>query len=368
MPKVIVIGAGVVGSSCAWRMAQAGAEVLVLEAVRVGAGTSGISYAWTNAHHKPPRPYHELNTNGMKLHAELRDAFPGSTWWHGGGSLEWTPPEEYQALRDNVAQLHEWGYRAEWVSPAQVAELEPDIDLAVLGDAPAAYFPDEGWLDPIPYCHAMISAAVRRHGARVQCGVRVTDLIMNGDRVSGVRMADGTEHHADMVVNCGGRWTNEAVREAGLHLPLAPTPGLLVFTPPVACGLSRVLHTSVINARPDGAGRLMLHWNPTDATLRLDSPISATMPEALDLVARARRLFPCIGAVQPEAVRLGIRPIPADGLTAVGPMPRVNGYYVAVTHSGVTMSPFLGVCVADEVVHGKTRPELADFRPARFFN
>lgn len=366
--KVIVIGAGVVGCSSAYRMALAGAEVLVLEATRVGAGTSGISYAWTNAHHKPPRPYHDLNANGMKMHAALRAEFPDATWWHGGGSLEWTPPEEYQAFRDNIAQLHAWGYRAEYVTPKQVAELEPDIDLGVLGDAPVAFFPDEGWVDPIPYCHAMLSVAVRRHGAKVLVGTRVVDLVLTGDRVSGVRMADGTVHEADTVVNCAGRWSNDPIRDAGLHLPLGPTPGLLVFTPPVACGLSRVLHTSVINARPDGAGRLMLHWNPTDATLALDSTVSPDMPQALDLVARARRLFPGMGDVKPEAVRLGIRPIPGDGLTAAGPVPRVRNYYVAVTHSGVTMSPFLGLCVADEVVNGKVRPELADFRPARFFN
>jgi glycine/D-amino acid oxidase-like deaminating enzyme len=49
-------------------------------------------------------------------------------------------------------------------------------------------------------------------------------------------------------------------------------------------------------------------------------------------------------------------------------MPRVSGYYLAVTHSGVTMSPFIAIAVADEIVRGKPRPELADFRPARFFN
>lgn len=368
MPKVIVIGAGVVGCSSAYRMAQAGAEVLVLEATRVGAGTSGNSYAWTNANRKPPRPYHDLNANGMKIHAQLRDEFAGATWWHGGGNLDWTAPHEYASFRANIEQLRSWGYRADYLTPREVADLEPDLDLAMLADAPVAFFPDEGWLDPIPYCHAMISAAVRRHGARVLCGTPVADLVLTGDRVSGVRMADGTVHEADTVVNCAGRWSNEPVRDSGLHLPLGPTAGLLVFTPPVACGLSRVLHTSILNARPDGAGRLMLHWDETDATLRLNTQVSTTMPEALDLVARARRLFPCIGEVRPEAARLGIRPIPGDGLTAAGPVPRVRNYYVAVTHSGVTMSPFLGVCVADEVVNGKTRPELADFRPARFFN
>jgi glycine/D-amino acid oxidase-like deaminating enzyme len=49
-------------------------------------------------------------------------------------------------------------------------------------------------------------------------------------------------------------------------------------------------------------------------------------------------------------------------------MPRVRGYYLAITHSGVTLSPFLGAVIADEVVRGHERPELAEFRPARFFN
>jgi glycine/D-amino acid oxidase-like deaminating enzyme len=41
---------------------------------------------------------------------------------------------------------------------------------------------------------------------------------------------------------------------------------------------------------------------------------------------------------------------------------------IAVTHSGVTMSPFLGAAVADEIIRGRQRTELTHFRPARFFN
>jgi glycine/D-amino acid oxidase-like deaminating enzyme len=214
----------------------------------------------------------------------------------------------------------------------------------------------------------MLSAAWRRHGANIICGARVVDLILAGDRVTGIRLADGAQHEADIVVNCAGRWTNEAARDAGLHLPLAPTVGFLVFTPPVAAGLSRVVRTPVIDARPDGAGRLLLHWNTTDATLSFDTKLSPSMPEARDMVQRARRLLPSIGEVEPEAVRIAIRPIPADHFSAIGPMPRTSGYYIAVTHSGVTMSPFLGAAVAEEIVGGRQRAELAPFRPARFFN
>ena len=112
----------------------------------------------------------------------------------------------------------------------------------------------------------------------------------------------------------------------------------------------------------------MLHWNPTDAAMRFDMPLSPSMPEARDLVRRARQLLPSIGEVEPEGVRIAIRPIPRDHFSAIGPMPRTSGYYIAITHSGVTMSPFVGAAVADEIVRGRQRAELADFRPARFFN
>jgi glycine/D-amino acid oxidase-like deaminating enzyme len=368
MPKVIVIGAGVMGASAAFRLAQAGAEVTVLEAGRVGGGTSGISFAWTNSHNKPPRAYHDLNVAGMRAHAGLREEFGATPWWHGGGSLEWEAEEGRAAQAANVERLRSWGYAAEWITPRELAELEPDIDPAAVGDAPIAYFPEEGWLDPVPYAHAMMSAA-RRHGARVVCGTRATDLILAGDRVSGVRTADGARHEADVVVNCAGRWANDPVRDAGLHLPLAPTVGFLVFTPPVATSLSRVVRTPIVHARPDGAGRLMLiSNNAANSMLSIETKPTPDMPEARDLVARARRLLPSIGEVAPEAARIAIRPIPADHFSAIGPMPRARGYYLAITHSGVTMSPFLGAVIADEVVRGHERPELTEFRPARFFN
>src|SRR5580698_4403988 len=188
MTKIIVIGAGVMGASVAYRLAQAGAAVTVLEATRVGGGTSGISFAWTNANKKPPKAYHDLNVAGMKAHAALCDEFGATPWWHGGGSLEWEAEADRAAQVENVAQLQSWGYAAEWIDHKQVLELEADIDPAVIGDAPVAYFPDEGWLDPVPYAHAMLSAACRRHGAQVICGAKVTDLMINGDRVTGVRI------------------------------------------------------------------------------------------------------------------------------------------------------------------------------------
>ncbi len=66
------------------------------------------------------------------------------------------------------------------------------------------------------------------------------------------------------------------------------------------------------------------------------------------------------------SVRLAARPMPADGLPIVGPVPGVDGVHVAVTHSGVTLAPVVGRLVAGEVVTGARADELGGVRPDRF--
>ncbi len=365
--QVIVIGAGVIGASVAYRLALGRAAVTVLERGRVGGGTSGSSFAWTNANNKPPLAYHALNVAGMRAHAALRDELGATPWWHDGGSIEWERESDRAAQAAKVERLRGWGYAAEWLTLAELRALEPDIDPAAIGDAPIAFYPEEGWLDPVPYAHAMLALA-RRHGARLLTGRVVERIVSRAGRVTGVRLADGTEHPAERVVNCAGRWAGEPDSDPVPRLPLAPTAGLLVFTPPVATSLRRVLRTPGCDLRPDGAGRLVLIDEASGATTAsLDDPGPAS-EAARALTRRAAELLPCVGAVEPEATRLGIRPIPRDGFSAVGWMPGVSGHYAAVTHSGVTLSALLGRLVAEEVLHDAERPELADFRPARLLN
>lgn len=366
MAAVILIGAGVIGASVAYRLAQAGASVTVLEATRIGAGTSGTSFAWTNSHDKAPRDYHDLNVSGMKAHAALRDEFEATPWLHQSGCLEWTGEPGREKQRRRVERLRGWGYAAEWISAREVRELAPDIDPAGIGDAPVAWYPEEGWVDPVVYAHAMLAAA-RRRGARVITGAAVAKVEIRAGRATGVTTVDGTAYSADVVVNCTGRWADDPAFDPALRIPLAPTLGLLVFTPPVATGLDRVLQTPDCHIRPDGAGRLLVCRNDAEIDPAAPPRPGIDLPEARDLLRRAREILPEIGPVAPEAVRLGIRAMPKDGRSAVGPVPQVEGYYAAVTHSGVTLAAFLGAAVADEVVRGVTRPELAPFRPARFF-
>lgn len=368
MMNVIVVGAGIVGSSVAYRVAQGGAKVTVLEADRIGGGTSGVSFAWTNSNNKTPRPYHDLNVAGMRAHAALREEFGATPWFHQSGSLEWrVDPTEVAAQAEKVARLREWGYAAEFIDKKRLGELEPEIALgAVPDDAQIVFCPEEGWVDPVLYAGTMLRAARQRYGASLKTGVRITGLETRNGRVVGARDADGAVHEADLVINCTGRWSNETVSETAPNVPLAPTVGFLVFTPPVGVALHRPFHAPDVDVRPDGAGRLMVRKDSLDDRFAALESRTPDCEEARIALASAAEILPGLKGVKAEAVRTTVRPIPADGLSTVGPARGVDGYYVVVTHSGVTLSPFLGQAVADEVLHGRQRPELEEFRPARF--
>jgi glycine/D-amino acid oxidase-like deaminating enzyme len=67
-----------------------------------------------------------------------------------------------------------------------------------------------------------------------------------------------------------------------------------------------------------------------------------------------------------ESWVVGHRPIPVDGLPAVGRYPGVTGLYVAVMHSGVTLAPAIGRFVADELLTGKRDTLIKPYGVERF--
>lgn len=362
----IIIGAGVIGASIAYELARAGAAVTVIDAGRIGGGTSSASFAWVNSHNKAPRAYHDLNVAGMQAHAELRTRFEQPAWWHGGGTIEWEGAADPQRYRQKVALLQSSGYAAQWLDAAQIRELEPDIDLHAIGDAPAAFFPDDGWVDPVVYSQALLAAA-EKHGAQILSHLSVTAIRRRGARVIGVSTADGAELDADVVINCSGRWADQPAFPDALRIPLAPSAGLMLFTPPVASNVQRVIFSPHVHIRPDGAGRLLICRNDLDVTLTADTLPDPRWPQVAALLQAAATVLPLLRGVPAEALRIGVRSIPADQFPAIGALPDTPGYYAAVTHSGVTLAPFIGAAVADEILNGVSRPELSSFRPGRLF-
>jgi glycine/D-amino acid oxidase-like deaminating enzyme len=78
--RCVVIGAGVLGACLAVRLAEAGAEVTLLEQAQPGRAATRWSFAWLNSNDKGPRAYHDLNHAGMRAWAALAAAPGGAAW------------------------------------------------------------------------------------------------------------------------------------------------------------------------------------------------------------------------------------------------------------------------------------------------
>jgi glycine/D-amino acid oxidase-like deaminating enzyme len=361
--RVVVIGAGVVGSAVAAGLTRRGAQVTILEARHPGYGTSSTSVAWINANNKTPKEYFDLNHAAVWAHHQL----PGD-WFFPTGNLEYAATAEHRELLEaRVERLIGMGYPVERVTARRALALEPDLIPPPPGTA-YVFFPVEAYVQPIRLLGRLLGEALDG-GAELECGAEVTAIETSESGVK-VTLADGRTFAGDVVVTCAGRWTEGVAALAGAQVPMLDpavsgtvTNGFLVTTGPVPARLSRVLTTAGLNLRPDGGGRLLLQ------SLHLDGRADPAAPVPGDVLAEMLRLLPGVlrgtdGATVERAV-VGQRAMPGDGLTVAGFADADRRVYTVATHSGVTLAPLLMGEVAGEVF-GEESALLSPFRPGRF--
>ena len=367
--EVVVIGGGIVGACVAHALCEASVRVMVLVAGWPGRGTSGASLAWVNSANKTPEAYHRLNAAGMPAYASLRDRFGPDCGVHLEGALNWVDSDDRRAeLRERFERLRAWGYPVEWVPPEQVtSELAPELRMDPEAVREVLHMPTEGWIDA-PLLIQRLLEEVRRRGGAVRCGERVREVRRAAGRVAGVVTERGDWIGAEVVINCAGPEADRVAASAGLRLPMTRVPGLLLVTDRVPVRLRQVVHPPGPSFRPDGGGRvaILTTWTPEGSPDEITPAPSLSPPPAAGAVlAEAARFLPALAVARVEAARLGVRPMPLDGYPMIGPHPELPGFYVVVTHSGITLGPVLGPLVAAEVTTGRPEPVLAPYRVER---
>src|SRR4051812_22364912 len=114
--RVIVVGAGAVGASIAYRLAAGGAAVTLVDAGEPGGGTTARSFAWLNGTAKPPDASQPPTAEGVEAPRRRRDALGGGPWLHETGNLMYAAgPAGAAALADRVARLVALDYPAEMI-------------------------------------------------------------------------------------------------------------------------------------------------------------------------------------------------------------------------------------------------------------
>lgn len=362
--NVVVVGAGIVGTSVAYSMLKRGAAVTLVESKGVASGTTSTSYAWINSHKKHPESYHALNLEGLKYWTNVvSKKYPEVVELNG--HVEFALNEEHRdTLTQRVERLQSLDYAAQWLTVNEARSLTPvDIpDGALVG-----YFSWEGH----SYPGKLASVLIEEMQTYPEFSM-IIDSVVSVERTEGrVGLRSGLSLTADAIVLAVGNSTTEVAATADIDLPMVPREvggaafGYLTYVEAKDHGLAGPVTTDRLNLRPNGPDHLLLQALDLDATADPDISVPKAIEE--EFTVRLGELLPSI-SVTLEEVRVGHRVIPGDGLTVAGPATEESGnrLWIAVTHSGVVLGPWLGESLADEICSGKKEPLFGDFRPARF--
>ncbi|WP_233223291.1 FAD-binding oxidoreductase [Amycolatopsis sp. CA-128772] len=229
MAECVVIGGGVIGVSCAFRLAEAGVDVLLLERGELGGGSTakaagGIRSSFTT------RVNVELGLRGLAAYSAFSRDFGVEIDFRRDGYLYLlTDTADVPAIGHCAELQREYGVRSRLLDPAEAKDALPLIETD--GIVAALWSPDDAKATPDAVVQGYARAA-RACGATLRTGVEVTGIERDGDTLTGVVTTAGFVR-TGAVVCAAGAWSGRIGELAGLELPVRPYRRQVVFTGPV---------------------------------------------------------------------------------------------------------------------------------------
>ncbi|MFI6050339.1 glycine oxidase ThiO [Streptomyces violascens] len=370
---VLVVGGGIIGLVTAWRAAQRGLGVVLVDPEPGGGAAqvaAGMLAAVTELHYGE-QTLLALNVESARRYpafaAELTEVTGLDTGYRACGTLAVALDSDDRAhLRDLHALQVRCGLESEWLSGRDCRRLEPMLAPGVRG---GLRVDGDHQIDPRRLAKALVSACA-------QAGVRfahgwVERLSVVRERACGVVLADGTELAADQVVLAAGSLSG---RLAGvpeeLLPPVRPVKGQvlrLTVPPAYAPFLSRtvraVVRGSEVYLVPRENGELVV--GATSEELGWDTTVTAG--GVYQLLRDAHELVPGITELPLTETRAGLRPASPDNAPLLGPT-ALPGLLLATGHyrNGVLLTAVTGDVMAHVLTTGELPDEARPFTPRRF--
>jgi sarcosine oxidase subunit beta len=389
---VVIIGSGIVGSSVAYHLAQAGCtNVLVLEReAHQGKGSTGKSMGGVRAQFSTPVNI-QMSKYSIDFFSKFDEVVGHPADYRAHGYLFCATTESHlNYLKANRERQISLGVtNVEWVSPADISEIVPQLRVDdILG---GTFCPTDGFVDPHSVMMGFMLNA-RERGARLWLDTQVTGIQVDAGS-AGVPSADRLEvalvppstiepvgTSADskpdlgvgrvagvmtsrgfistrVVVNAAGAWAAEVAKMAEAELPVEPLRRQLVPTEPfdqLPKRFPMVIDMSTgFHFRREGKG-ILLAWNDPEETPGFKTEFDPTFVEKI--LTRAASRVPCLAeaGVNPRRAWAGLYEMTPDHHSIIGPSPNVAGLYFVNGFSGhgVMHSPASGRVTADLILQG----------------
>ncbi len=373
--EVVIIGGGIVGSSIAWHLTEAGCrDVLVIERERhQGKGSTGKSMGGVRAQFTTAVNI-RMSLYSIPFYAEFDERLGHPAGYRAQGYLFVAASDAHlEYLKATCERQRNLGLNTvRLVSSDDIRRILPQLrsDRIVGG----SFCSTDGFVDPYSAMTGFMAAAAE-HGARLWRATEVTGITRDQRGISGVLTTRGPVA-TRIVVNAAGAWAAAIARMVGVDLPVEPLRRMLVPTEP----FDGVPHTAPMvidmstgfHFRPEGRG-FLLAWNDPEETPGYKTEFEPSFIEKV--LTLAADFVPCFEnlPVNPKRAWAGLYEMTPDHHCILGPVPEVPGFFLANGFSGhgVMHAPATGRIVSDLIVRGSTdvvdaeRLALARFRQDR---
>ncbi|AXQ57660.1 glycine oxidase ThiO [Streptomyces koyangensis] len=373
---VVVAGGGIIGLVTAWRAAQRGLTVTVVDPAPGGGAArvaAGMLAAVTELHFGEERLL-ALNLASAERYpafaSELAEASGQELGYRRCGTLAVALDADDRAyLRELHALQLRSGLESEWLSGRECRRLEPMLAPGVRG---GLRVDGDHQIDPRRLASALVTACERAGVA--WCRSAAERLVVRGGRAAGVELADGTlVEGGQTVLAAGSRSGLLAGLPKEVAVPVRPVKGQVVrlAVPEAyrrgAAFLGRTVRAVVRGSHvylvPRENGELVI--GATTEELGWDTTVTAG--GVYELLRDAHELVPGLTELPFTEVRAGLRPGSPDNAPLLGPT-ALPGLHLATGHhrNGVLLTPVTGDVLADVLTTG-VLPGFADAFTARRF-
>lgn len=361
---VVVIGAGIVGASCAYQLAERGLSVAVLEREAApalgstGRSAAGVRVQFTTA------PNIALSMYSLPVYRTFRERHGHEVGYRDIGYLLLVPPERWDDHLASVALQRGMGAPVEVLAPEEAVRYVP---MATDGLAGATYGPWDGVIDPHMATHAWVSMG-RRAGVRYHFREAVTSLRPEGE---GWLVETGTQTFSSgNIVNAAGTWSRLVGQLAGLEVPVRPKRIQIFLSAPIADERTYPLTIDLgtgVYLRSEG-DRILLGMD-THADDGFTEGVDWSWLEEVLLAGVDRYPWWVDLGVDRQGSWWGYYGVTPDNNPVIGFNPGASGWVDACGFSGhgIMHAPATGLAVSELIADGRSHTlDVTAFRHGRF--
>jgi sarcosine oxidase subunit beta len=363
--SVVIVGGGVIGTSAAFHLAEAGADVVLIERGQLGSGSTSRAAGGVRTQFSDVLNI-EIAKRSM---AAFRD-FGRRPGWEidlkqVGYLFVLNRPDDVAAFEASVGLQHSCGLDSRILTADEARELCPLLD----GDdiLAAAFSPGDGHATPEGVVQGYAFGA-RAHGAHIQTGCEVLDVTVTGGEITEVSTNEGSIA-TNVVICAAGAWSRSCGAMVGVPLPVAPLRRQILFTEafdglPANLPMTIDFESSFYFHR-EGPGLLM---GMSDSREKPGFSVETTDDWIPDLMEVVRRRAPSIAEVGIRGGWAGLYEMTPDHNAIIGEATGVSRFLYATGFSGhgFLQGPAVGEILRDMVLRRPTFVDVAPLTVERF--